>query len=60
MKRATTIANVARLEALRMLIHAQDRHVCACGLIRLDYLPERRVGSITHGILTCYRESQGG
>jgi hypothetical protein len=56
-KPATIIATRPRLEALRTIaLGAPVRDACACGLIRLDYAPERKVGAATHGVLVCYRE----
>jgi len=58
MKHATIIAHMPRLEALRALVHGPPPHVCACGLLRLGYRPERKVGAVTHGLLVCYREGE--
>lgn len=54
-ERATIIANRPRLDALRAMTGFHDG-ACACNLIRLGYLPERKVGRVTHGALTCYRQ----
>lgn len=47
------IAHLDRLAALRAL--RQPEGTCACQLLKLGYLPERRVGSVFHGFLVCGR-----
>ena len=58
MKHATIIAHMPRIESLRALIQGPAPYACACGLLLLDYVPERRVGAVAHGLLVCYREGE--
>ena len=50
------IAYAPRLTALAMLKSPAMPETCFCGLLKLDYLPERRLGRVVHGMLVCYRE----
>jgi hypothetical protein len=53
---ATIIAYLPRPEAIKAM--AQPSGTCACGLLRLGYLPEKKVGSVTHGFIACYKEGK--
>ena len=56
MHKTEIIAYLDRRAALRHM--RQPEGVCACNLLKLGYLPERRVGSVTHGTLVCWREER--
>ncbi len=50
------LAFLNRPDALRALARPWAVDTCACGTLRIGYVPERRVGRVTHGKLACYRE----